>query len=92
MCVEELVPETITKPAFEFVKSDFVADFEESTCYHPPLTLTDGKRGTFLETTFAWTGSRFAYWLKNENEVGKEPVIWRYKDFRSHAPFAQNER
>ena len=35
------------------------------------------------------SSQRFAYKLKNENEAGKEPKIWRYKDFRSHAPFAQ---
>ena len=49
----------------------------------------DGKTGTFLETTFEWTGARFSYKLKNDNEIGMEPAIWRYKDFRSHAPFEQ---
>ena len=67
----------------------FVEDFISSTCYHPPLELEDGAEGTYLETTFRWEGTRFAYKLKNENEAGKEPKIWRYKDFRSHAPFAQ---
>ena len=32
---------------------------------------------------------RYRYWLKNDNEIGEEPKIWRYKDFRSHAPYAQ---
>ena len=67
----------------------FITDFESSTCYHPPLKLVDGKAGTFLETTFEWKGDRFSYKLKNDNEIGKEPMIWRYKDFRSHAPFEQ---
>ena len=69
----------------------FIKDFEESTCYHPPLKLEDGASDTFLETTFEWTGEKFRYWLKNENKRGEEPKIWRYKDFRSHAPFAQKQ-
>ena len=78
-----------------YAKSDewdherFVADFTKSGCYHPPLELEDGAKGTFLETTFEWTGDRFRYWLKNDNRVGEEPKVWRYKDWRSHTPFAQ---
>ena len=67
----------------------FLADFERSECYFPPLELEDGADGTFLETTFEWKGDRFRYWIKNENRAGEEPKVWRYKDFRSHAPFAQ---
>ena len=66
----------------------FIADFVRSECYAPPLKLEAGKDGTFLETTFRWEGGRFQYRLKNEN-VGAEPKVWRYKDFRSHGPFAQ---
>ena len=64
-------------------------DFERSECYHPPLELEDGAQGTFLETTFEWKGDRWAYRIKNENQAGEEPKVWRYKDFRSHAPYAQ---
>jgi len=67
----------------------FLSDFERSDCYHPPLKLEDGKEGTFLETTFKWENGRYRYWLKNDNEIGEEPKIWRYKEFRSHAPYAQ---
>ena len=69
--------------------TNFIEDFEKSECYHAPLKLEDGKPGTFLETTFRWTGDQFQYWLKNDNEVGMAPTIWRYKDWRSHAPFEQ---
>tara|TARA_B110000008_G_scaffold202883_1_gene201537 strand:- start:398 stop:919 length:522 start_codon:yes stop_codon:yes gene_type:complete len=67
----------------------FLADFERSECYHRPLELEDGAQGTFLETTFEWKGDRWAYQIKNENRAGEEPKVWRYKDFRSHAPYAQ---
>ena len=54
----------------------FIADFESSTCYHPPLKLVDGKAGTLLETTFEWKGDKFSYKLKNDNVIGKEPTIY----------------
>ena len=53
------------------------------------MELEDGAQGTFLETTFEWKGDRWAYQIKNENRAGEEPKVWRYKDFRSHAPYAQ---
>ena len=66
------------------------SDFERSECYHPPLELEDGAHeGTFLDTTFEWKGDRWAYRINNENQAGEEPKVWRYKDFRSHAPYAQ---
>ena len=58
-------------------------------CYWDPLKLEPGNAGTFLETTFEWKGDRWAYQIKNENRAGEEPKVWRYKDFRSHAPYAQ---
>ena len=77
--------------ANEWDHERFIADFESSTCYHPPLSLVDGRAGTFLKTTFEWKGDRFSYKLKNDNEIGQEPTIWRYKDFRSHAPLLRAE-
>ena len=70
----------------------FIKDFEASECYHEPLKLEDGRAGTFLETTFEWTGQSFRHWLKNDNERGKEPKIWRYKDFRSHGRMRRSVR
>ena len=59
-------------------------------CYLPPLKLESAGSGTFLETSFANTsGNRITHWQKNDNEVGKEPKIWRYAHFHSHAAFAQ---
>ena len=67
----------------------FIADLSGNECYFPPLELENGAQGTFLETTFEWKGDRWAYRIKNENQMGEEPKVWRYKDFRSHAPYAQ---
>ena len=53
------------------------------------MRLEDGREGTFLETTFEWTGARFRHWLKNDNVIGAEPTVWRYQHWKSHAPFAQ---
>ena len=59
-------------------------------CYFPPLTLEDGKEGTFLETSFEITrANRIRHWLKNDNAPGQEPKVWRYAHFLSHAPFLQ---
>ena len=52
--------------------------------------MTNGKEGTFLETCFRVTkGNLIQHWLKNDNERGQQPKIWRYAHFNSHHPFAQ---
>ena len=59
-------------------------------CYFPPLKLEDGGDGTFLETSFHITkANRVRHWLKNQNAPGREPKVWRYAHFKSHAPFQQ---
>ena len=68
--------------------SGFVADFERSECYQDPLTLEEGKQGTFLETTYEIKNNKFVYRLKNENEAG-ENKVWRYQHFHSYSPFLQ---
>ena len=70
----------------------FLAEFERSGgVYHAPLSLEEGAPMTFLETRFAWDeeAGRFAFVLKNDNWIGEEPNVWRYKDYRSHGPHAQ---
>jgi hypothetical protein len=68
----------------------FLKDFEKSECYQAPLELEEGKPGTFLETTFELQeNGTFRHWLKNENEQGEAPKIWRYSEFRSHGKFEQ---
>ena len=57
----------------------------------PPLTLEDGKPGTFLESSFETQGDKIAYWLKNDNERGKPTKIWRYAHFDSHTSFGQKK-
>ena len=66
----------------------FCTDFMKSECYHPPLRLTEGTHGTFLETRFALHDGRFRFWLKNDNEDGTMRVR-RYMHYRSHAPYLQ---
>ena len=59
-------------------------------CYLPPLTLEDGAKGTFLETSFEITaGNEIRHWLKNVNETGASPTVWRYAHFDSHGEFTQ---
>ena len=66
----------------------FIRDFEESECYQKPLCLEDAKQGVFLETEFMLTNNKFRFKLKNDN--AKQPnKIWRYRNYKSHAPFAQ---
>ena len=54
----------------------FVKDLCESEIYVKPLTLEDGKEGTFLETRFQIQGNEIEHWLKNDNENGTK--VWRY--------------
>ena len=59
-------------------------------CYWPPLKLEDGEEGTFLETSFRVTRfNRIQHWLKNKNECGEPPKVWRYAHFDSHGDFNQ---
>ena len=75
-------------PGWDYKK--FVADFERSECYQAPLTLEEGGRGTFLETTFELQANgTFRHHLKNENNMGERPKIWRYTDLRSHGRYEQ---
>ena len=65
--------------------------FKKSECYWPPLKLEEGKEGTFLETRFAVSpdGKDISYRLKNDNEGGNEPQIWRYHHFHSYGSYVQ---
>ena len=66
--------------------AQFCKDFQESTCYVPPLKLEEGRQDTFLETRMnTRTGE---YWLKNDNEDGVTRV-WRYQHFWSHTSYEQ---
>ena len=59
-------------------------------CYQAPLTLEEGGRGKFLETTFELQANgTFRHHLKNENNMGERPKIWRYTDWRSHGRYEQ---
>ena len=68
---------------------DLIRRFTKSECYKEPLTLTDAKDSTFLETTFSITDNKFRYWLKNENSVVQPHTIWRYQHFASATAFQQ---
>ena len=69
----------------------FMRDFKSSECYWAPLSLEEGKVGTFLETRFKLTSDRksITYRLKNDNEKGEEPQIWRYHHFQSYGHYVQ---
>ena len=59
-----------------------------SNGYTSPLKLEDGKPNTFLESTFEITNDNtIRHWLKNDNEQGAPPTIWRYSHFNSYATF-----
>ena len=65
----------------------FIHDLCKSEVYVKPLTLEDGKQGTFLETSFRIKNNKVEHWLKNENDG--ETKIWRYKHFHSHGTVIQ---
>ena len=62
----------------------FISDFKKSECYMEPLTLEDGKEGTFLETRFYIENGQLRFRLKNDNEHGNKQV-WRYHHHKSYA-------
>ena len=70
-------------------EDEFIKRFEASECYWPPLTLEEGGKGTFLETSFEINNNNLRTWLKNDNEY--ETKIWRYQDFRSHGKYQQKK-
>ena len=63
--------------------------FTASECYSAPLTLTDAKDDTFLESTFELRDNLFRHWLKNENTVQRPHTVWRYQHFASATAFQQ---
>ena len=67
----------------------FVRDFEQSTCYWDPLKLEPGSDGVFLETAFECTDDQITFRLKNPNEEGGEPKVWRYQHFSSYGGYSQ---
>ena len=67
----------------------FKTDFHKSECYWDPLRLEDGGEGTFLETSFDLKpNGEVSHWLKNVNEPGKDPKVWRYAHYSSYTPWA----
>ena len=67
----------------------FLRDFEQSTCYWDPLKLEPGSDGVFLETAFECNGDQITYRLKNPNEAGGDPKVWRYQHFSSYGGYSQ---
>ena len=73
----------------------FLQDFEQSTCYHPPLKLEEGAKGIFLETAFRlYNDGTCEHWLKNDNGT-RLPTggsrLWRYQHFHSFSPLRQKQ-
>ena len=67
----------------------FLRDFEQSTCYWDPLKLEPGSDGIFLETAFECNGDQITYRLKNPNEAGGDPKVWRYQHYSSYGGYYQ---
>ena len=65
----------------------FLADFEESQCYWPPLRLEQGHEAQFLESQFFIEENVIRFRLKNANESGK--AVWRYHHYESYSQFQQ---
>ena len=49
---------------------------------------TEGTDGVFLETSYRMQNGWLRWWLKNDNSAGQRRV-WRYQDYRAHAPDSQ---
>ena len=77
----------VRSPAWD--SEAFLQDFEKSTCYWDPLKLEPGSDGIFLETAFECDGDEITYRLKNPNEAGGEPKVWRYQHFSSYGGYSQ---
>ena len=76
----------------DFDHRTFIENFAKSDCYKDPLRLEDGGEQTFLETTFEVTPQNtIRHWLKNENQPGQAPKIWRYAHYNSHGEHSQKE-
>ena len=75
----------------EWEHEKFIKDFKKSECYWSPLTLEEGKEGTFLETRFMVSPDKknISFRLKNDNEGRNEPQIWRYHHFQSYGNYTQ---
>ena len=56
-----------------------------------PLQLESGGGNTFLESVFEIENNKVTFNLKNVNEVGKPPVVWRYASNFSHGPFERKQ-
>ena len=73
-------------------RKKLVTDFSKSDCYLPPLKLEPARQDTFLETTFTITAkNEIRHWLKNDNDIGKPPKVWRYAHFASYMAFVQKK-
>ena len=80
---------TLTARSATFDEARFKTDFHKSECYWDPLRLEDGGEGTFLETSFDLKpNGEVSHWLKNVNEPGKDPKVWRYAHYSSYTPWA----
>ena len=75
-----------------FDHQTFIANFAKSDCYLDPLRLEDGGDNTFLETTFEVTPANgIRHWLKNDNQPGQPPKIWRYAHYNSHGEHSKKD-
>ena len=79
------------KKSLQWDSDKFISDFDRSECYMEPLKLESGGGNTFLESVFAIENNQVRFNLKNVNEVGKPPAVWRYASYFSHGPFERKQ-
>ena len=87
--VDDIMLMTAKNEAWDHAR--FERDFETSI-YFPPLKLEDASErnhGNYLEMEWAVVNNQMVHRLKNENQVGEAPQVWRYQHFESHASRAQ---
>ena len=79
------------KKSLQWDSDKFISDFDRSECYMEPLKLESGGGNTFLESVFAIENNQVRFNLKNVNEVGRPPAVWRYASYFSHGPFERKQ-
>ena len=66
-------------------------EYQGTECYMPPLILQEAGENCFLETEFEIRKDGIHHRLKNVNEEGKDPQVWRYQHYDSYASFVQKK-
>ena len=66
-------------------------EYQKTECYMPPLVLQDAGDSCFLETEFEIRTDSIHHRLKNVNEEGEAPRVWRYQHYDSYGSYVQKK-